>query len=262
MRIKDILLQQEAPRYATVAWAKPINDSVQLNIYNKGEWHPINGCSSSEGGSEDNTESDIIKVQIPQELVPDDFKNISQSEAEDINNWVDNYITDHQGEDFAFVFTDPNGKEVELYYPEMNDGSNWTYMSFTDKEYIKMIMVGYDLDVQLLVPYKYRFIYKTDHIIDLLGKVSNENDNFRDIHKYTDVIFCPDGFYDPIGQNQVFENSVFHLVNLHDLNGPNYNTKWVSVDSNGLMSQINMNYYGFNVVNIRIIGTLGGYGTL
>lgn len=51
MRIKDILLQQEAPKYATVAWAKPINDSVQLNIYNKGEWHPINGSGNSGSGS-------------------------------------------------------------------------------------------------------------------------------------------------------------------------------------------------------------------
>ena len=51
MRIKDILLQQEAPKYATVAWAKPINDSVQLNIYNKGEWHPINGRGNSGSSS-------------------------------------------------------------------------------------------------------------------------------------------------------------------------------------------------------------------
>lgn len=62
MRIKDILLQQEAPRYATVAWAKPINDSVQLNIYNKGEWHPING--SGNGGSDSSSSDSCWDVEI------------------------------------------------------------------------------------------------------------------------------------------------------------------------------------------------------
>lgn len=62
MRIKDILLQQEAPKYATVAWAKPINDSVQLNIYNKGEWHPING--SGNGGSDSSSSNSCWDVEI------------------------------------------------------------------------------------------------------------------------------------------------------------------------------------------------------
>lgn len=62
MRIKDILLQQEAPKYATVAWAKPINDSVQLNIYNKGEWHPVNG--SDNGGSGSSNSDSCWDVEI------------------------------------------------------------------------------------------------------------------------------------------------------------------------------------------------------
>lgn len=62
MRIKDILLQQEAPKYATVAWAKPTNDSVQLNIYNKGEWHPINGGSNS--GSSSSSSCNCWDVEI------------------------------------------------------------------------------------------------------------------------------------------------------------------------------------------------------
>lgn len=62
MRIKDILLQQEAPKYATVAWAKPTNDSVQLNIYNKGEWHPVNGSGNS--GSSSSSSCNCWDVEI------------------------------------------------------------------------------------------------------------------------------------------------------------------------------------------------------
>lgn len=62
MIINKTLLQNAEPKNGNVLWAKPINDSVQLNIYNKGEWHPING--SGNGGSGSSSSNNCWDVEI------------------------------------------------------------------------------------------------------------------------------------------------------------------------------------------------------
>lgn len=62
MTINKTLLQNAEPKNGNVLWAKPINDSVQLNIYNKGEWHPING--SGNGGNSSSGSCNCWDVEI------------------------------------------------------------------------------------------------------------------------------------------------------------------------------------------------------
>ena len=62
MIINKTLLQNAEPKNGNVLWAKPTNDSVQLNIYNKGEWHPING--SDNGGSSSSSSCNCWDVEI------------------------------------------------------------------------------------------------------------------------------------------------------------------------------------------------------
>lgn len=62
MIINKTLLQNAEPKNGNVLWAKPTNDSVQLNIYNKGEWHPVNG--SGNGGNGSSSSSSCWDVEI------------------------------------------------------------------------------------------------------------------------------------------------------------------------------------------------------
>lgn len=135
MRIKDILLQQEAPRYATVAWAKPINDSVQLNIYNKGEWHPING--SGNGGSDSSSSNSCWDVEIVVRgnsndntvaiLKKGDFNNIVQRLLDGIafSARVINVTVGGTQTELPFMYIDPSDSTPIIYIECQSQSIHW-----------------------------------------------------------------------------------------------------------------------------------------
>lgn len=135
MRIKDILLQQEAPRYATVAWAKPINDSVQLNIYNKGEWHPING--SGNGGSDSSSSDSCWDVEIVVRgnsdnntvaiLKKGDFNNIVQRLLDGVpfSARVINVTADGTWTELPFMYIDSDNTSVIQISSQQGKGMSW-----------------------------------------------------------------------------------------------------------------------------------------
>lgn len=135
MRIKDILLQQEAPKYATVAWAKPINDSVQLNIYNKGEWHPING--SGNGGSSSSSSDSCWDVEIVVRgnsdnntvaiLKKGDFNNIVQRLLDGIafSARVINVKANGTQTELPLMFINPSDSTAVIYIQCQSNTISW-----------------------------------------------------------------------------------------------------------------------------------------
>ena len=135
MRIKDILLQQEAPKYATVAWAKPINDSVQLNIYNKGEWHPING--SGNGGSDSSSSDSCWDVEIVVRgnsndntvaiLKKGDFNNIVQRLLDGVpfSARVINVTVGGTQTKLPFMYIDPSDSTPIIYIECQSQSIYW-----------------------------------------------------------------------------------------------------------------------------------------
>lgn len=138
MRIKDILLQQEAPKYATVAWAKPTNDSVQLNIYNKGEWHPINGGSNS--GSSSSSSCNCWDVEIVVKgnsdnnvqaiLKKGDFNNIVQKLLDGIafSARIINVRANGTKTELPLMFINPSDI-IPIIYISQEDGSTISWNS-------------------------------------------------------------------------------------------------------------------------------------
>lgn len=145
MRIKDILLQQEAPKYATVAWAKPINDSVQLNIYNKGEWHPINGGSNS--GSSSSSSCNCWDVEI---VVRGNSDNNMQAilRKGDFNNIMGRLL---DGVPFSarVINVTANGTWTELPYMQI-DTSDSTPIIYIDQQQGQMMSWKSDNTLTLL----------------------------------------------------------------------------------------------------------------
>lgn len=47
MVIEKTILSRVEPKDTTAAWAKPVGENIQLNIFNNGKWRPINGSGSN-----------------------------------------------------------------------------------------------------------------------------------------------------------------------------------------------------------------------
>lgn len=138
MRIKDILLQQEAPKYATVAWAKPTNDSVQLNIYNKGEWHPVNGSGNGGNGSSSSSSCWDVEIvvrgnsdnNVQAILKKGDFNNIVQKLLDGIafSARVINVRANGTKTELPLMFINPSDI-IPIIYISQEDGTTISWNS-------------------------------------------------------------------------------------------------------------------------------------